>query len=483
MTQERNIALVDELLESRTENNCLELKHNNTDPKMIGKLCSALSNSARIANENSGYILWGVRDNDRSIVGTDFNPEKNQAYKVLRFKLAQKLNPKIECRFSVIDHPKGRVVLLEVPATTNTPTEFDGTAYIRIGSATPKLAQHPDQYERLIKNLQSYTWEKDIAKTFLTEDEVLHYIDYPTYFKLNKKRLPDNRQGILKHLLADKLITQDVGGRWNILNLGAILFAADLDQFNISLARKGVRFVAYQGNNKASVVLHRKDGSRGYAAGFKGLIDYINNFLPDNEHIGTVFREKQVIFPEIAIRELVANALIHQDMTITGAGPQIELFSDRIEIINPGKPLIEIDRMIDLPPRSRNEAIAALMRRMGFCEEQGSGLDKVIINIELYQLPAPKFQTNQDSMQVALYMPRPFAKMTPEERVRACYQHAIIKYISQENMKNSTLCERFGIDKSNAAQASKVIKLALDAKVIKVADIDKPRVGYVPSWA
>ena len=94
--------------------------------------------------------------------------------------------------------------------------------------------------------------------------------------------------------------------------------------------------------------------------------------LPQNEHIGATFRQVQRLFPEVAIRELIPNALIHQDMTIRGSGPQIELFSDRLEITNPGASLIQPDRMIDLPPRSRNEALASLMRRMDICEEQGS---------------------------------------------------------------------------------------------------------------
>lgn len=67
-----------------------------------------------------------------------------------------------------------------------------------------------------------------------------------------------------------------------------------------------------------------------YAVGFEGLIDYVNNLLPKNEHIGAALREDRPLFPGIAVRELVANALIHQDMTITGAGPQIELFEDRL---------------------------------------------------------------------------------------------------------------------------------------------------------
>ena len=294
--------------------------------------------------------------------------------------------------------------------------------------------------------------------------------------------LPDNRAGIFQHLYTDQLILPDVGGRWNITNLGAILFAKDLSKFDPAICRKAVRFIAYDGKNKASTVTHRQDGGKGYAAGFEGLITYINNLLPQNEHIGAAFRESKPLFPEIALRELIANALIHQDMTVQGAGPQIELFNDRIEITNPGPPLVQIERMIDLPPRSRNETLASLMRRMRICEEQGSGLDKVIVHVELFQLRAPKFQADQSSMQVILYGPRSFAKMTLAERVRACYQHAVIRYLSGDRMKNSSLCERFGFERKNAAQATKVINGALAEGVIRTADPEHPRAGYVPWW-
>ena len=330
---------------------------------------------------------------------------------------------------------------------------------------------------------ENYTWETGIAKSYLEEDDVLVLLDYPSYFTLTKQRLPDNRVGIFEHLGADKLIVKDVGGRWNITNLGAILFANDLNTFDSSLARKAVRFVAYEGENKASTVTHRQDGIKGYAAGFEGLVSYINNLLPKNEYIGEAFRESQPLFPEIAVRELIANALIHQDLTVRGAGPQIESFKNRMEITNPGKPLVQVDRMIDLPPRSRNEALAALMRRMGICEEQGSGLDKVINSVEIFQLPAPNFQADENSMVAVLYGPRRFASMTVDERVRACYQHSVIMYLSGHRMKNSSLCTRFGIEKKNAAQASAVIKRAVQDEKIHAADPDHPRAGYVPWWA
>jgi ATP-dependent DNA helicase RecG len=331
--------------------------------------------------------------------------------------------------------------------------------------------------------LRPFSWEHGIARQYASGDEVLELLDYAQYFRLMQQPLPDNRVGIFEKLEADRLINRDVGGKWNITNLGAILFAADLEKFESALARKAVRFVAYGGKNRAATVTHRRDGKLGYATGFKGLVRYINDLLPKNEHIGEALREEHSLFPELAIRELVANALIHQDMTVSGAGPQIEMFEDRIEITNPGRPLVLPDRMIDMPPRSRNEALASLMRRMKMCEEQGSGLDKVIEAVELFQLPPPLLREGDASMQVILYGPRTFADMTLVERARACYQHAVLKFLSGDRMKNSTLCTRFGIDPKNAAQASAVIKKALEDELIKPADPEHPRAGYVPNWA
>ena len=81
---------------------------------------------------------------------------------------------------------------------------------------------------------------------------------------------------------------------------------------------------------------------------------------------------------ETAFYNLVANVIIHQDLTITGAAPMIEIFSNRLEITNPGAPIVDVIRFLDTPPRSRNELMAAFMRRIGICEERGSGIDKVV---------------------------------------------------------------------------------------------------------
>ncbi len=482
--QNRDIVLIEELLGNATEHETVEFKHNNEDKLLIGKLCSALANTARIEQKDTAYVIWGVDDESKKIVGTTFNPEKKTVgNQVFIMWLSIMLSPRIAFSFRTINHPDGTLILLEIPAAYATPVEFDKVAYVRVGSATPRLSDFPEHYKKLINSLRQYMWEKALAKSFVTSDEVLSLLEYPAYFKLTKQNLPNNKDGILERLSADSLIKKDIGGHWNITNLGAILFAENLDDFDSSLSRKGIRFVAYDGDNRASLVKQRVDGKRGYALAFSGVVSYINDLLPVNEHIGSTQRNPELLFPEIAIRETIANALIHQDMTISGTGPLIELFKTRLEITNPGKSLVQTDRMIDLPPRSRNEALASLMRRMGMCEEQGTGLDKTIISVELNQMPPPKFQEMNEAMRVVLFAPRSFAEMTISERVRACYQHSIIKYLEGDKMKNASLCVRFGIDKKNAAQASIVIKKALELGVIKVSDPEHPRGGYEPIWA
>ena len=482
--QARTHALVDDLRALPAEAAWVEFKENNADPQIIGKLISALSNAARLADQHFAYVVWGVRDGDHAVTGTSFEPSaaqhKNQP---LEFWLSQCLQPAVAFCFKSMDHQGHRLVLLEIPAAATSPVEFERTAYVRIGSATPRLADHPERQKLLWAKLQPYAWETGVAAQFLTGDEVLARLDHASYFDLTDQPLPDNRAGIFDKLKADRLVEADVGGKWNITNLGAILFARNLNEFSPSIARKAVRFVSYEGSNRATTVTHRRDGQKGYANGFKGLADYIYTLLPSNEHIGRAFREQEPLYPTVAIRELVANGLIHQDMTITGAGPLIELFKDRLEVTNPGTPLVKPDRFLDSPPRSRNEALASLMRRMRLCEEQGTGIDKVLTSAELHQLPPPDFREEDASVRASLFAPRRFAEMTQDERVRACYQHAALKYVSGDRMTNASLRERFGIAEQNASQASAVIRLALDKQLIRAGDPKHPRAGYVPYWA
>ncbi len=144
------------------------------------------------------------------------------------------------------------------------------------------------------------------------------------------------------------------GRRFDITNLGAILFAKNLATFD-RLARKALRIIKYKGTGRTDTEREWRDApsQKGYALAFEAAVAFINSQLPQNEPIGQAFRTEVRMYPEKAIRELVANGLIHQDFTVTGAGPMVEIFADRMEITNPGEPLVDTLRFIDTPPRSR----------------------------------------------------------------------------------------------------------------------------------
>ena len=478
------ITIVNELLRASEESPCVEFNESSASPTMIGECASALANRAALSDPSCGYVVWGIRNDTRAVVGTQFDPDRTQVeQQPLEQWLEQRLAPRLPISFETVDHPDGRVVVLKIPAAAINPVEFERVAYLRVGSATDRLVDHPDDRRRLWARLQAEPWESEATARALTGDEVLVRLAYPKYFELTQQRLPDDRTGIFKHLTRDRLIVKEAGEHWSITNLGAILFANRLDHFDFRLARRAVRFAAYAGNGRADRVTHRRDWERGYAVVFSDLVEYVNAMVPTNEFIGLAIRTEHRPFSEIAVRELIANALMHQDMTVTGAGPLIELFTNRIEITNAGAPLMEPERIIGTEPRWRNEALVALMRRMRLCKGTGSGIERVVAEVESCLAPPLDFQVypRPGATRAVLSAPRKFKDMTSEERVHACYQHAVLRHSIGETMCNATFRERLGLDAKSSGQVSSVIGAARQRGWIKPADPDHPRAGYVPS--
>jgi len=94
------------------------------------------------------------------------------------------------------------------------------------------------------------------------------------------------------------------------------------------------------------------------------------------------------------------------------------------------------------------------MRRLGVCERKGSGVDKVVSAAELYQLPAPDFRVGEIRTTSVLFAHRDFAEMTKSDRIRACFQHCVLQYISGKRMSNQSLRERFGLPGTKANRRS-----------------------------
>ena len=477
------VSLVRELSKLPQETEWVEFKENDAEAQQIGEYLSALANSAALAGKAFAYLVWGVRDADHAVVGTGFSPAGIKVgNEELESWLLRSLAPKIHFRFFDVAVDGLPVMMLEVERAFRQPVQFQGAEFIRVGSYKKRLKDFPEKERALWRIFDKAPFESGIAAERIRDDEVLKLLDYPAYFDLLERPLPENREGILAALVDDKLIVPCEAGGWNVTNLGAILFAKRLDDF-ATIKRKAMRVIQYRGNSRIETIKEQV-GGKGYASGFEGLIDYVNGLLPSNEVIGQALRKEVSMYPELAVRELVANALIHQDFFMTGVGPMVEIFEDRIEITNPGAPLVSIERFVDTPPRSRNEGIASLMRRIGICEERGTGWDKIVFQTEYYQLPAPLTEATDDHTRVVLFAHRPLTRMDKADRIRAVYLHACLRYVSREVMNNPSVRERFGIEAQNSAAASRLIKEALEAGVIRLVNEnvgDKLR-AYVPHW-
>lgn len=476
--------LLRELCALPRETEWVEFKVNLDDPQEIGEYISALSNSAALYGKAAAYLVWGVKDDTHEIVGTTFAPriikKGNEEFENWLLRL---LTPRIHFYFYELTTDAGSIVMLEITRASNKPVQFHGQEFIRVGSYKKKLKDFPEKERELWRVFDQVPFEDLPAAEHVFDEDVLKLLDYPAYFDLLELGLPADRKSILQRLSDDDMISACEAGGWDITNLGAILFAKKLDTFK-HLKRKAVRVIVYKGNGRHETI-KEQDGTKGYASGFEGLIGFINNLLPVNEVIGKALRKKVPLYPEIAVRELVANAIIHQDFFIRGAGPMIEIFSDRMEVTNPGSPLVKTERLLDSPPKSRNEALASFMRRIGICEERGSGVDKVVFQTELYQLPAPSFEVIDDNTKVVLFADRALAKMDKTDRIRACYLHACLRYVNRDYMTNTSIRDRFGITPSNKAIASRYIREAVEAKAVKPYDEDAaPKLKkYVPYWA
>ncbi|XZN94442.1 MAG: ATP-binding protein [Microcoleus sp.] len=158
---------------------------------------------------------------------------------------------------------------------------------------------------------------------------------------------------------------------------------------------------------------------------------------------------------------------------------------DRIEISNPGIPPIKVERFID-EYRSRNEQLADVMRRFGICEEKGSGIDKVVSAAEIFQLPAPDFRVGETRTTAMLFAHQDFADMSKTDRIRACYQHCCLRYVTNQPMSNQTLRERFRLSESKAVIVSLIIGSTKEDGWIKTDESESTSTRYaryLPFWA
>ena len=400
------------------------------------------------------YLVFGIDDKTAELESIS-----QENVSVIVNKLANlgrdAIEPPLIIDHTVVNFHEASILIVCIAELRNKPVYLRGKSieesWIRSGGTTRKASRH--DIGSLLLNSTTPKWEDLRASSIMSFNKVVQKLDIDTIAKLLERPLPNEADELAKWLVEVGILKQD-GRGYYVSNFGAVAAGLKLEQFP-ALERKRIRVIRYRGLNKVETI-DELLGQRGYASGFERLISYLKRMLPHSEIIQQSLRQQVSVYPEIALRELIANTLIHQDFSVTGAGPMIEIFDDRLEFTNPGSllPGKRVDRLIGTTPLSRNQILAKAFRRYRICEERGTGFQKVVQSAELFGLPPVLFTPFENSFKVTLYAPRKFSDMSQGERIEACYQHAVLQYLSSQTLTNSTLRERFKLHDKQRTQTS-----------------------------
>jgi ATP-dependent DNA helicase RecG len=369
----RAFALLNASLENpKHELNELDWKAEiSSDKKRVAEHLSAFSNYPK-----GGFLVFGI-DATGMAHGVDQKGVENILNQIANIGRSS-VEPPIAIDYAVEGYNSIRLLFIYISESAVKPVHIRGKgiehAFIRSGGTTRPASRQ--DIGMLMLNSRTPRWEELHATVLLSEAELFAKLNTDPILKMVERPSPTTNEERLSWLESEKFVFKNPAGGGYITNLGAIAAARRITEFE-DISRKAVRVIVYDGLNKSKAKLER-EGTMGYAISFQGIMEFVMSLLPQSEVIEQALRTKRTVYPEIALRELIANSLIHEDYTISGAGPLIEIFDDRIEISNPGGllPSKQLDRLIGTQPESRNEQLARAFRRYKICEERGSGLLK-----------------------------------------------------------------------------------------------------------
>lgn len=476
------LALLETLRSHPAETEWFEFKLSRFNENEIGEYVSALANSAMLHDKSYAYLVFGIADGSHEVLGTTLRLKTQKIGEdIFEHWLSRMLSPKINLHIEELDIDDKHIEIVCIEPAYYRPIRFKNVAYVRVNSVKKKLDEYPEKERALWMATSRYSFEEGVAAAHLLPEEIDRLFLWQELAHLLYQRRMSLDQAI-EAFIQEGLLLDDQQGGLDATNLFALAAAKRLQDFK-TVAGKAPRLITYQGNTNRTA-LDDVDGQLGYLVAFQRLLKLVVKSGGGKEEMRHGFMRYVPTYPEVAVREFLANAMVHQDLVATGR-PTLEIFKDKLVFTNPGAPLIDIERVIDAPARSRNERLAALMRKAKLCELRGSGIDRAIWSVEEERQAPPLFAEVEGSTVVTMFATANFGAMSKEDRVRACYQHATLKYLDNMPMSNASLRERLGLTKNQHAQASNVIADTMVDGLVKPLDLDQGNrnARYIPYWA
>jgi ATP-dependent DNA helicase RecG len=399
MTTPTRIALIDSLRTLSAETEWLEFKRNRYEPQLLGEYLSALANSAALAGQPRGYLLFGIDDATHAVVGTQFDPyaTKGRGNQDLMHWLAAGLQPNTGFDVQIVEHPDGRIAYFEVGPARDQPVSFYGTPYIRIGSSKTELRRHPEKARALWT--RGSDWSAEVCAEASLSD-----LDPEAIAKARE-------QFAIKHPHKNaEVATWDDRTFLNkarVLKQGAITNTAILllgRAESATLLSPAVAKISWILKDAANRELDYEHIGPPFLLAGDRLLQRIRNLTVRALPSGTLFPQEFTQYDPWVIREALHNAIAHQDYRRPGRILVVE-FPDRILVTNVGDFLPgDIETVIrqDAPQAFyRNPFLADAAVELNLIDTQGGGIKRMFETQRRRGFPMPDYDLTHPG-QVAL---------------------------------------------------------------------------------
>ena len=226
------VALLRRLVKEPAESDWLEFKQNNNDPEVIGSWISACANAAILAGKERAFMVFGVQNVTRTLLGTTVNLSamKKGAENFVNW-ISRVIEPRLMMEFLDFKHNGLQFAILAIEPTYDRPVKFLGTEYIRIGENIKKLAEFPDHERSVWIATGRRKFEGAIAASHQSIPEILDKLDADTFYKLVGEQRPKVLEEVIRRFELCEFIKDDLEGGFHITNLGALVLAKSLKSF------------------------------------------------------------------------------------------------------------------------------------------------------------------------------------------------------------------------------------------------------------
>ena len=429
-----------------------------------------------IASAGGGYLVLGATDKlPRQVVGTSASDKPAKDEKMVYDQVEPGL------RITIVEQlvREERVVIVAIPShPRGTPYKYNSIYYTKDGAQIGTMAT------TAIKQIfaeEQESWLEAPAVRDASPEQVANLLDLASFYRMRKERATPIDKALDDLRRAQLVAAAPKRGRYDITRMGVLLLAHSIEECAPELIRKRIRIAKYRGPGHTGVVICDEEWDKGWAVGFDEMVRFAFSQMDGQQAIRGMLREHDDFAPEVALRELLANAIIHQDFTQTGC-VSIKIFSNRISITNPGVPLLKASEMIH-GNESRNPGLMQAMRRLRLSEERGTGIDKAIIAINAAGTAPIEYVVGGGCTEAIMWPLLPYENLSDWHKELACFQHCEICFINNDYMSNESLRHRFNLDDSNRKEITRLINKMIAKGIIKQIDgnsIAKKHARYVP---